>query len=185
MGCGDLRCTSGNRARFQLVLRARAPGVSLLASLSKGTNSKIMVCNDIIDTSVLRGKYWLTRVLFLRCLGFVYTVAFLVALKDNSALVSRPAPHLSPSTAPSTRTHHTAVPGCVLCRQGHVIALSLSKMDSDFKRGALRTRMWCAVVVQACREVLPVDLMIAFSQRKKVSIFVPAFSNFRISFRFH
>lgn len=75
-------------------------GISLLAPRSSGTSSKIMVDNDRVDTSALRGKYWLTRVLFLRCLGFVYTVAFLVALKDNSALVSPPAPHFSPSTTP-------------------------------------------------------------------------------------
>ncbi|CAN0192735.1 unnamed protein product, partial [Ascophyllum nodosum] len=36
---------------------------------------------------VLRNQYWLTRVVFLRCLGFVYMVAFLVALNDNGALL--------------------------------------------------------------------------------------------------
>lgn len=35
----------------------------------------------------LRGQYCLTRVVFLRCLGFVYMAAFLVALNDNGALV--------------------------------------------------------------------------------------------------
>lgn len=38
---------------------------------------------------VLRGQYWLTRVVFLRCLGFVYAAAFLSALRDNAALVRR------------------------------------------------------------------------------------------------
>ena len=37
---------------------------------------------------MLRGEYWLTRVVFLRCLGFVYAAAFLSALRDNGALVS-------------------------------------------------------------------------------------------------
>ncbi len=41
------------------------------------------------DSHVLRGKYWLTRVVFLRCLGFVYAAAFLSALRDNGALVRR------------------------------------------------------------------------------------------------
>lgn len=36
---------------------------------------------------VLRGQYWLTRVVLLRCLGFVYAAAFLSALRDNAALV--------------------------------------------------------------------------------------------------
>ena len=40
-----------------------------------------------IHDPVLRNQYWLTRVVFLRCLGFVYMVAFLVALNDNGALV--------------------------------------------------------------------------------------------------
>lgn len=35
-----------------------------------------------------RGQYWLTRVVFLQCLGCVYLVAFLVALNDNAALVN-------------------------------------------------------------------------------------------------
>lgn len=39
-------------------------------------------------TDVLRGQYWLARVVFLRCLGFVYAAAFLSALRDNGALVS-------------------------------------------------------------------------------------------------
>eukprot|EP00903_Cladosiphon_okamuranus_P019438 g17873.t1 len=39
------------------------------------------------DTDVaLRGQYWLTRVVFLRCLGFVYAAAFLSGLRDNGAL---------------------------------------------------------------------------------------------------
>ncbi|CAN0118493.1 unnamed protein product, partial [Discosporangium mesarthrocarpum] len=33
------------------------------------------------------GRFWLTRVLFLRGLGFIYLVAFLVALNDNAALL--------------------------------------------------------------------------------------------------
>lgn len=40
--------------------------------------------NRVIPTV---GTYWLTRVVFLRCLGFVYSVAFLVALHQNVALV--------------------------------------------------------------------------------------------------
>lgn len=40
------------------------------------------------NDSLLKGQYWLTRIVFLRCLGFVYMVAFLVALNDNGALVS-------------------------------------------------------------------------------------------------
>ncbi|CAM9413067.1 unnamed protein product, partial [Choristocarpus tenellus] len=33
------------------------------------------------------GRYWLTRIVFLRCLGFIYLVAFMVALNDNEALL--------------------------------------------------------------------------------------------------
>lgn len=39
------------------------------------------------DVSSLRNRHWLTRVVFLRCLGFVYMVAFVVALNSNGALV--------------------------------------------------------------------------------------------------
>lgn len=39
------------------------------------------------DVPALRYRYWLTRVVFLRCLGFVYMVAFVVALNSNGALV--------------------------------------------------------------------------------------------------
>lgn len=35
----------------------------------------------------LKEKYWLTRVLFLRCLAFMYAVAFLVALNQNESLI--------------------------------------------------------------------------------------------------
>lgn len=39
------------------------------------------------DIHLLRGQYWLTRIVFLRCLGFVYAAAFFSALRDNGALV--------------------------------------------------------------------------------------------------
>ena len=79
---GDLQ----RAGSIRLVLAIRTP-----ASRSRGSNSSIMAGDDRADTSVLRGKHWLTRVLFLRCLGFVYMVAFFVALKDNGALVSHTA----------------------------------------------------------------------------------------------
>ncbi|CAM9913246.1 unnamed protein product [Pylaiella littoralis] len=47
--------------------------------MAKGGGSK--------DDGVLRGQYWLTRLIFLRCLGFVYAAAFLSALRDNGALL--------------------------------------------------------------------------------------------------
>ena len=34
-----------------------------------------------------RNQHWLTRIVFLRCLAFVYSVAFLVALQQNAALL--------------------------------------------------------------------------------------------------
>lgn len=49
---------------------------------------RLMANDGGSDIAVLRGQYWLTRVVFLRCLGFVYMVAFIVALNDNGALVS-------------------------------------------------------------------------------------------------
>lgn len=35
----------------------------------------------------LEDRFWLTRVVFLRCLAFMYVVAFLVALKQNESLI--------------------------------------------------------------------------------------------------
>ncbi len=35
----------------------------------------------------LRGSYWLTRCAFLRSLGFIYLVAFWVAIDQNGALI--------------------------------------------------------------------------------------------------
>lgn len=40
-----------------------------------------------VQIEALKGKYWLTRVLFLRCLGLMYAVAFLVALNQNESLI--------------------------------------------------------------------------------------------------
>ena len=37
--------------------------------------------------SPLNEKYWLTRIVFIRCLAFMYAVAFLVALKQNESLI--------------------------------------------------------------------------------------------------
>ncbi|KAL1473961.1 hypothetical protein MTO96_021697 [Rhipicephalus appendiculatus] len=39
--------------------------------------------------SLLKNHYWLTRIVFLRSLGFVYAVAFLVALNQNKHLVGK------------------------------------------------------------------------------------------------
>jgi hypothetical protein len=35
----------------------------------------------------MEGTFWLTRVIFLRCLAFMYVVAFLVALNQNESLI--------------------------------------------------------------------------------------------------
>lgn len=55
----------------------------LMASLGheRSRNPQKNISNDG------RGQFWLTRIVFLRCLGFIYLVAFLVALNDNEALV--------------------------------------------------------------------------------------------------
>ncbi|XP_065900039.1 lipase maturation factor 1-like [Dysidea avara] len=43
--------------------------------------------DDKYNVSELRGSFWLTRIVFIRCLGFVYFVAFLVALNQNGPLL--------------------------------------------------------------------------------------------------
>ncbi|CAM9685529.1 unnamed protein product, partial [Scytosiphon promiscuus] len=48
---------------------------------------RIAVEDRMDANDILRGQYWLTRVVFLRCLGFVYAAAFLSALRDNAALL--------------------------------------------------------------------------------------------------
>ena len=40
-----------------------------------------------LNDEELSGKYWLTRICFLRFLGFLYLVAFLIALEQNEALL--------------------------------------------------------------------------------------------------
>jgi hypothetical protein len=49
-----------------------------------------------MDIDALADRYWLTRILFLRCLGFLYSVAFLVALLQNEALIGENG--LTPAT---------------------------------------------------------------------------------------
>lgn len=41
----------------------------------------------LCDTFYPANQHWLTRIVFLRCLAFVYTAAFLVALQQNPALI--------------------------------------------------------------------------------------------------
>ena len=40
-----------------------------------------------IDNQLLKRSYWLTRALFLRCLGFLYIVAFLISFNQNIRLI--------------------------------------------------------------------------------------------------
>ena len=40
-----------------------------------------------MNHSNLKGSYWLTRVVFLRFLAFIYLVAFIVALNQNKGLI--------------------------------------------------------------------------------------------------
>ena len=43
--------------------------------------------SKIIEPSLRPNTYWLTRIVLLRSLAFVYFVAFLVALQQNKALI--------------------------------------------------------------------------------------------------
>ena len=62
-------------------------GVSGVASVAAASSSPVGA-----------GSYWLTRSIFLRALGFVYGTAFLVALRQNKALIGdngiTPARHI-------------------------------------------------------------------------------------------
>jgi len=40
-----------------------------------------------MTTDSLVGSYWLVRIVFLRCLAILYTVAFLVAFNQNESLL--------------------------------------------------------------------------------------------------
>ncbi|KAG1701400.1 Lipase maturation factor 1 [Nymphon striatum] len=55
---------------------------------SEGTNfteKHIDGSADIIKIST--GTFWMTRIIFFRCLGFIYFIAFLIALNQNDALI--------------------------------------------------------------------------------------------------
>ena len=39
------------------------------------------------DVPFVKDKFWLTRIVFLRCLAFIYCVAFSVALSQNGPLI--------------------------------------------------------------------------------------------------
>lgn len=43
--------------------------------------------NENYSIAELRGSFWLTRIVFIRSIGFIYFVAFLVALDQNGALL--------------------------------------------------------------------------------------------------
>merc|ERR1712142_774735 len=49
----------------------------------KKSEEKKSVNNTIIEA----GSYWLTRIVFLRCIAFIYLVAFLVSLHQNKELI--------------------------------------------------------------------------------------------------
>ena len=56
------------------------------------------------------GTYWLTRVLFLRYLGFIYLVAFLISFHQNKELIGSRG--LTPAStyllnSESSDSHHT------------------------------------------------------------------------------
>ncbi|KAJ1429329.1 lipase maturation factor-domain-containing protein, partial [Ochromonadaceae sp. CCMP2298] len=54
------------------------------------------VTSEGTDMDLLTDSYWLTRILFLRCLGLLYATAFLVALLQNEALIGENG--LTPAT---------------------------------------------------------------------------------------
>uniref|UniRef100_A0A224YK93 Lipase maturation factor n=1 Tax=Rhipicephalus zambeziensis TaxID=60191 RepID=A0A224YK93_9ACAR len=51
--------------------------------------SSPLVLDAVKMNSLQKNQYWLTRIVFLRSLGFVYAVAFLVALNQNKHLVGK------------------------------------------------------------------------------------------------
>ena len=42
------------------------------------------------DLSELKNSFYLTRVVFLRCLAFIYFIAFLVSFHQNKELIGKP-----------------------------------------------------------------------------------------------
>lgn len=42
---------------------------------------------EAFTTNPLVGSYWLVRVIFIRCLAFLYAIAFLVAYNQNESLI--------------------------------------------------------------------------------------------------
>lgn len=76
-----------------------------------------------------RGEYWLTRVVFLRCLGFIYLVAFGIALNANGALVRGRDMALRACTYLSVLDGHTWI-GAVWCNRCLALSLCLSQFMS-------------------------------------------------------
>lgn len=74
------------RHRFNVHDEFKKESNTSATNISHGGNNNLDF--EAGSTDFLRDRYWLTRVVLLRGLGFVYMVAFLVALNDNAALVS-------------------------------------------------------------------------------------------------
>lgn len=56
--------------------------------MAEALTKKIIIdAENTTNNSNLNGSYWLTRVLYLRSLGFIYCIAFLVALNQNESLI--------------------------------------------------------------------------------------------------
>lgn len=80
------------------------------------------------------GSYWLTRVLFLRCLGFIYGIAFLVAFQQNDALLGENG--LTPAIAFIKRVrqaHPAGTPLFEIIRQHPTVFLLVSPTSANLR----------------------------------------------------